>query len=241
MKKLINVALLSMVAFMLFSCEPIEPEYKYEKFFDEIFTVNKHTVTPDFIDTTLMISNMDAYGFKTGDRVHMTVREYFDLSTMKKPVYEIANVTRKIPTFSLSQPGTIDSAEYNANFNKLIRYELADRYLNPVWVWKNRQNVSVSYFGIKEGASFAMVVRGVNKDCIEFDLYAKAQRDNNKTATELLTFDLSNVADFLTDEQKSSVARLDSLRTRIYLNHEDNNGVVKRAEIIGGKLANPIK
>ena len=58
--------------------------------------------------------------------------------------------------------------------------------------------------------------------------------------SKLLTFDLSNVADYLTEEQKSSVAGKDSLRTKIYLKREVE-GAVKEVEIIGGKFANPVK
>ena len=183
---------------------------------------------------------MDSYGYQTGDRVHMTVREYYDASTMKKPVYEIAGVTRKIETLPLSQAGTVDTTEYNAAFYKLEYYEFADRYVNPVWIWNNRQNLNLSYFGTKVGASFAMSVRGVNDDCVELDLMGKTNRNGQEVNSTLLTFDLSNIADFLTAEQKNGIAGKDSLRTRIYLNHEAN-GAVNKVNIIGGKFANPVK
>lgn len=240
MKKLLNVALLSSVVLALFSCDPVEPEYRYEYYFDNIYTVNKHTVSPEFSDSVIRINNMDQYPFQTGDRVHMTLRYYFDISTMKMPLYDIAAVTGLIKTLPLSAPGTVDTAEYNAAFNMLHNYEFSDRYVKPVWIWKNRQNINISYFGIEDGASFAMSVRGVNNDCLELDLYGKAERRNAVTTCKLLTFDLSNAAEFLSEEQKKSVAGLDSLRTRIYLNREVD-GEVKEVEIIGGKFANPVK
>ena len=240
MKKLLNIALLSLVAAVLFSCDPIEPHYKYEYYYDDIYTVNKHTVSPEFSDSVIPISNMDTYGYQTGDRLHMTLRYFFDISTMSRPLCEIAHVTRKIETRPLAQPGSIDTAEYNAVFNKLDYYEFADRYVNPVWIWKNRQNLNIYYYGIEEGAAFAMAVRGVSEDFVEFDLFAKATRSGKLTNSKLLTFDLSNVADFLTEEQKSSVAGMDSLRTKIYLKREVE-GAVKEVNIIGGKFANPVK
>lgn len=240
MKKLLDISLLSSLILVLFSCDPIEPEYRYEHYFDDIYTVNKHTVSPEFSDSVIRISNMDKYPFVTGDRVHMTLRYYFDISTMKMPLWEISHVTRKIETLPLTAPAGIDSAEYDAAFNKLHDYELADRYVKPVWIWKNRQNINISYFGVEEGASFAMAVRGINGDCLELDLYAKAKSNNEHTTTTLLAFDLSKAGDFLSEEQKKSIAGIDSLRTRIYFNRKVD-GEVKRVDIIGGKFANPVK
>ena len=117
---------------------------------------------------------------------------------------------------------------------------MADRYVKPVWIWKNRQNINISYFGVEEGASFAMAVRGINGDCLELDLYAKAKSNNEHTTTTLLAFDLSKAGDFLSEEQKNSIADIDSLRTRIYFNRKVD-GEVKRVDIIGGKFANPVK
>ena len=240
MNRFLNMFLVAVAVLAFSSCGPGELEYTYERYYDNIFTVNKHAVSPEFQDTSFMISNMDAYGFQTGDRVHMTVREYYDASTMKRPVYEIVDVTRKIETFPLSQAGSVDTTEYNAAFYKLEYYEFADRYVNPEWIWKNRQNIHFSYFGLKDGADFAMSVIGVNDDCVEFDLRAKATRNGQEVNSKLLTFDLSNIADFLTAEQKNSIAGKDSLRTRIYLNREEK-GALKRVSIIGGKFANPVK
>ena len=240
MKKLLDISLLSSLILVLFSCDPIEPEYRYEHYFDDIYTVNKHTVSPEFSDSVIRISNMDKYPFVTGDRVHMTLRYYFDLSTMKMPLWEISHVTRKIGTLPLTAPAGIDSAEYDAVFNKLHNYELASKFVKPVWIWKNRQNINISYFGVEEGASFVMAVRGINGDCLELDLYAKAKSNNEHTTTRLLAFDLSKAGDFLSEEQKNSIADIDSLRTRIYFNRKVD-GEVKRVDIIGGKFANPVK
>lgn len=240
MKKLLDISLLSSLILVLFSCDPIEPEYRYEHYFDDIYTVNKHTVSPEFSDSVIRISNMDKYPFVTGDRVHMTLRYYFDISTMKMPLWEISHVTRKIETLPLTAPAGIDSAEYDAVFNKLHNYELASKFVNPVWIWKNRQNINISYFGVEEGASFVMAVRGINGDCLELDLYAKAKSNNEHTTTTLLAFDLSKAGDFLSVEQKNSIADIDSLRTRIYFNRKVD-GEVKRVDIIGGKFANPVK
>lgn len=240
MKKLLKVALLSLAALLLFSCDPIEPEFKVEEFLDNIYTVNKHTVTPEYSDSAIYVANIDKYGLVTGDRVHMTIRSYFDLSTMGRPLYEIVGEPKLIETLPLSQPGSTDTAEYSTPFSGLHDYEFIDRYVRPEWVWKNRQNLNISYFGIEENAAFAMEVRGAGGDCIEFNLYAKAARNGNKTTTRLLTFDLSGVEAFLSDEQKANLAGIDSVRTRIYFKRE-KDGKVDEVDIIGGKIANPVK
>ena len=159
---------------------------------------------------------------------------------MKKPELKVYQIINVIPTLSLVPKEEIDTLVYNTPFNKLHKYEFMDRYAQPVWVWKNRQNINISYFGLRDDASFAMSVTGVNEDCVELELRAKAKRSGNVTASRLLTFDLSNVADYLTEEHKKSIAGIDSLRTRIYFNREEN-GAVKRVDIIGGKIANPVK
>ena len=240
MKNFFNMASALLFSVALFSCEPAEQGYTYDYYLDNIYTVNKHRVIPEFDDTMLMVSNMDQFAFQTGDRVHMTLRNYYDSNTMPKPQLSIYNVVEVIPTLPLVGKESVDTAEYNALFNNLHQYEFLDRYAQPVWVWDNRQNINISFFGVKDDASFVMAVRGVGEDCVELGLYAKARRVGKVTNTRLLSFDLSNVADFLSDEEKAKVAGIDSLKTRIYLKREDE-GKVKEVSILGGKFANPLK
>lgn len=239
MRKLLY-SLAVMTSVLLASCGPAEYGYTFDNYYDDIYTVNKSTVTPEFSDSSAMVSDLLEYGLQTGDRVHMTLRHHYDSETMQRPELTVYRVVKVIPTLHLSPKESIDTTVYSTPFNKLHEYEFLDRYAQPVWVWKNRQNINISYFGLKDGADFAMSVIGVNEDCVELELRAKATRSGNVTTTRLLTFDLSNVADFLTAEQKSQVAGIDTLRTRIYLNREEN-GALKRVNIIGGKFANPVK
>lgn len=240
MKRFLGVAAMLMATFAFFSCDPAESEYKYDFYYDNIYTVNKHKVSPEFTDSMIAISNMDKFGLETGQRAHMVLRYYYDYSTMKAPKWEISSIVDIIPSLPLQVLDSATAAGYNTLFTKLNYYELMDRYLQPVWVWDNRQNINISFLGLKDNAEFAMTVRGVYDDCVELDLLAKAKRSGNVTSSKLLTFDLANVADFLTEEDKESIAGLDSLRTRIYLKREEN-GVVKEINILGGKFQNPIK
>lgn len=240
MKKFFGVAALLMAAFAFFSCEPAESDYKYDFYYDNIYTVNKHKVCPEFTDSLIAISNMDKFGLETGQRAHLVLRYYYDYSTMKTPKWEISSIVDIIPSLPLQSKDSVNAAEYNTLFIKLNYYELMDRYLQPVWVWNNRQNINVSFMGLKDNAEFAMTVRGIYDGCVELDLLAKAKRSGNVTSSKLLTFDLSNVADFLSEEDKRSVAGIDSLKTRIYLKREED-GVAKEINILGGKFPNPVK
>ena len=247
MKRFFGLAALLSVALAFFSCEPAETGYEFEYYYDNIYTVNKHKVRPEFQDSLLTIYNMDKYGLETGHRARMVLKYYFDHSTMAYPKWEIAELIEVIPTLPLQAKDAVNAEEYNTLFTSLNYYELMDRYLQPVWVWNGLQNINIEYKGLKDNAQFAMTVRGIGVDetdeknvGVEFDLYAKAQQSGNVKSSKLLTFDLSNVADFLTDEQKGRIAGIDSLKTRIFLKSEVD-GVAKETNILGGKFANPLK
>ena len=247
MKRFFGLAALLSVALAFFSCEPAETGYEFEYYYDNIYTVNKHKVRPEFQDSLLTIYNMDKYGLETGHRARMVLKYYFDYSTMAYPKWEIAELIEVIPTLPLQAKDAVNAEEYNTLFTSLNYYELMDRYLQPVWVWNGLQNINIEYKGLKDNAQFAMTVRGIGVDetdeknvGVEFDLYAKAQQSGNVKSSKLLTFDLSNVADFLTDEQKGRIAGIDSLKTRIFLKSEVD-GVAKETNILGGKFANPLK
>ena len=240
MKKLFGIAVALMSTIVFFSCEPAEQEFRYDYYFDNIYTVNKQKLRPEFEDSLITITNMEQFGLVTGQRARMVLHYFYDYSTMRYPKCEINDVVEVIPTLSLSVMDSVAVAEYATPFVKLHYYELMDRYCHPVWIWDNKQNLNISFKGIKDNANFAMSVRGVSGDSIEFDLYAKAEKAGNVTSTKLLTFDLSDVDDFLTEEQKKSIAGKDSLWTRIYFKREEDNAV-KEVNILGGKFANPVK
>lgn len=240
MKRFFGIAALLMATLAFFSCDPAESGYKYEYYFDNIYTVNKHKVSPEFEDTLVTVSNIEQYGLETGQRARMVLRFYYDYSTMKTPKWEITELVEVIPTLPLKSKEDVDAAEYSTLITKLPIYDLMDRYLQPVWVWKNCQNINVSFKGLRDNAQFAMAVRGISGDSLELDLLAKAQQAGNVVSSRLLTFDLSNVADFLTEEEKKSIAGKDTLWTRIYFKREDN-GAAREINILGGKLPNPVK
>ena len=244
MKKILGLIFVSMTMFLMASCEPVQWGDKFEYFYDNIYTVNKHAVYPEFSDSFVIVSNMDSTSLKTGDRARMILRYYYDSSSGKKPQYSIYYLGDIIPTRSLDSIAGIDTLEYNSLFKNLEFYDFWDRYANPVWVWNNCQNINVSYYGLKDGAEFAMAVKGVDNEYLELELFAKATRSNNVANTILLTYNLSNADEFLTYAQKKSLEKYDTLKTRIYLDREvkdELNGKIytEKINFIGGKFANP--
>ncbi len=241
MKKYLTVLSMAVSAMFFAACMPAEVGFTEERFVENIFTVNKHTVAPEFADTTYMVSNMDQQNLKTGDRARMVLRYYYDASSGRMPEWSIYQVGEVIPLRDIVAKGEVDADEYQTPFVGLDYYELMDRYYNPVWVWKNRLNMNLVYKGVKENAQFAMAIRGISDGCLELDLYAKAATLGEKKSTTLLTFDLNDAETVATPEMKASARGIDSLKTRIYFKFLDDKGVVKEGDILGGKFANPFK
>lgn len=254
MKKFIAglFALVSLVSVV--SCGSAEGGFTEERFVDNIFTVNKHTVTPEYSDTSYMVTNMDSYALKTGDRARMILRYYYDAYSGKMPEWSIYSIDEVIPTRPLLSADAVDTTAYSTPITALVYYEFMDRFVSPVWIWKNRQNLNVSYNGIKERTEFAMIVRGISEDvdavgnskryCLDLELRAKSHLNTGVKTTQLLTFDLANVGDFLTAEQKRLVAGVDSLHTKIYLKRlerVEDVETVRDIYIMGGSFANPLK
>ena len=101
MKRFFGVAVMLMATVAFFSCDPAESEYKYDIYYENIYTVNKHKVSPEFSDSLIAISNMDKFGLETGQRARMVLHYYYDYSTMKAPKWEISSIVEIIPTLPL--------------------------------------------------------------------------------------------------------------------------------------------
>ena len=241
MKKFVAGLFMTVSLISFASCEMAEQGYTEEIYYDNIFTVNKHTVSPEFKDTSYMMSNMDEHPLQTGDRARMILRYYFDAYSGRMPQWTIHKVVETIPTRDIVAKSEIDSAAFVTPFVGLDYYELMDRYYNPVWVWKNRLNMNIIYKGVADDAEFAMAVRGISDGLVELELYAKAKSVGEVTTTKLLTFDLADVEGLILPEQQALVSDVDSLKTKIYFKLLDDKGVVKEGNIMGGKFRNPFK
>ena len=97
---------------------------------------------------------------------------------------------------------------------------------------EKKQNICIKYQGVEEGAAFALAVRDVKDGYVEFDLYVNAPASDKETAT-LLTFDIADVADYVSDEHKNLLT--DSTKTRIYIKRM-NNGVLVDTPVEGNNI-----
>ena len=77
-----------------------------------------------------------------------------------------------------------------------------------------------------------MAVRGVKDGCVELDLFVDAKESDTETFS-LLTFDISDIEDYLSDEERTSLN--DSIVTKIYLKRM-NNGVFEDWAIPGNDI-----
>jgi hypothetical protein len=81
-----------------------------------------------------------------------------------------------------------------------------------------------------------MTVRGVKDGYIELDLFVDADESEKKTTT-LLTFDISNIKELLTDEERAQLPTAGELKTRIYTKRM-KNGVLEDWAIDGNYIVN---
>ena len=235
MKKLYSlIAVLATVVFMG-SCEPAEIGATQTWYYYGIYTVNKATVAPEFSDTNLFVKNIDDFDLKTGDRLFLTLQCYYNFYSELPPQWSLIEVGRVIPTYPLSSKAEIDTTEYETPFLELCPVNFFEEFTALTWVWKDKQNICLKYKGEKEGARFAMTVRGVDAaGYVVLDLHIDAEESDNITQA-LLTFDISNVRDLLSDEEKALLPEGKEIKTKISVKRTDNN-VLKPLEIDGNKI-----
>ena len=212
------VALMATV--LVWSCGPAEYENSVTYELEALCTVNKSRIEPEFSDSTYLFArNVDEFGLKTGDRAFMSLTCTYNLYSTETPLWTIVDVKR-VPVYPLS--ADIDTAAYVTPVTGLEYLNFFDDFEAKTWIWKGKQNINIKYRGVEEDASFAMTVRGVKDGYVEFDLFVNAKESDTEIAT-LLTFDISNVADFLSDEEKAQLPTdLDEIKTTIYMKRMNN-------------------
>ena len=218
MKRLAGIFSLFAVVSMLWSCGPAEVSQVYDIYMTSLYTVNKHTLTEEFSDTSFFVKNMDDFDLETGDRAIIKLHWHYDLYSNIAPEYKILEVKKKIPTYSLTHKDSIDASLYTTAIPNLRYLDLGSSYQRPLWLWNGCQNLNILYKGEEEGAEFALVPRGFKDGFLEFDLLAKAIDAGKKETERLLTFDISNVVEYLDSADKRLLpSEIDKVRTRIYL------------------------
>lgn len=210
---------------MLVSCEPAEIYKTEEGYVSNIYTVNKATLMPEFEDSLIRLVNDPAdFDLKTGDRAHILLYYYYDAYSGKKPEWKIEQVVEKIPTLSMVARDSIDVDSFDMAFSGLYGYELLGAYTSSQWIWNNCLNVNVTHRGIPEKTQFAMTLNGIVNDTIKLNLLGKTEEKGDTIRTKLLTYDLTNIGDLLTDSEKESLDEYDKLKFRVYLKYEDAKG-----------------
>lgn len=222
MKKFYSIIAAFSAAVLVWSCGPAEVGYTQEFTLQGLYTVNKATVEPEFSDTSFFVRNIEEYDLKTGDRALILLHYYYDAYSGKAAQWNIREILKRIPVYPLSFPAEVDSAAYLTPITGVQPLNFFNSFEALTWIWKGKQNLCVKYKGVEDGASFAMTVRGVNEGFVELELFVDAKESDTETAT-LLTFDIRNIADYLSDEQKSLLpAEIDSLKTKIYTKRMKN-------------------
>ena len=220
MKRLYSIMSAVAAALVMWSCAPAEVSNTVTYDIEALCTVNKSRIEPEFSDSTYMFAkNVDEFELETGDRAFMRLTCTYNLYSETQPLWTILDVKKKIPVYPLS--AEIDTAAYATPIVALKPVDFFNEFTALTWVWREKQNISIVYKGVEAGASFAMTVRGVNDGYVELDLFVDAD-EREKETTTLLTFDISNIKEFLTDEQKAQLPA-GELKTRIYTKRMKND------------------
>ena len=221
MKKLYSMIAVLVAVVLVWSCGPAEFENSVTYELEALCTVNKSRIEPEFSDSTyLFAKNVDQFGLETGDRAFLKLTCTYNLYSEATPMWTIVDVKKKIPVYPLS--ANIDTASYKTPVIALDPVDFFNEFTALTWVWNKKQNISIVYKGVEEDASYAMTVRGVRDGYVELDLFVNAKEGTADVKT-LLTFDISNIADFLRDSEKASLpSNLDEIKTIIYMKRMNN-------------------
>lgn len=225
--------------FTITSCELFGPATNTtEGYIEGIYTIKAKTVIPELSDTFYYISNFDDYDLKQGERAFMRVTYNFD--TYYGPhtaTWKIDEVISRIKTEELTAPADIDQEKMSSHINGvnfLFAYE-------PVWIWDNKQNINVVYYTKKNVGEFKMSPIGIINDTLHLRLWSNIEKGELGAST-LCTFDLSNIDELLSEADRETLSKLDTLHTRIttlYLGARDD--APRLETITGGKCVNPFR
>ena len=221
MKKLYSAIVAFSAALIMWACGPAEFENSVTYELEALCTVNKARIEPEFSDSTYMFArNVSQFGLETGDRAFMKLTCTYNLYSQETPLWTILEVKRRVPVHPLS--ADVDTASYTTPVVALDPIDFFNEFTALTWVWNKKQNISIVYKGVEDGASYAMTVRGMKDGYVEFDLFVNA-REGGANVKTLLTFDIANVADFLSDEEKALLpSDLDGVKTKIYMKRMNN-------------------
>lgn len=208
---------------VLWACGPAEVEEYVNYELETLCTVNKSRIEPEFSDSTFMFArNVDEFGLETGDRAFVKMTCTHNIYSEVAPLWTIVDV-KKVPVYPLSSLDEVDAAAYSTPITDLQSLDFFGNFKAFTWVWRDKQNINIKYKGLEEGASFALAVRGVKNGYVELELFVEAGESDDVTST-LLTFDISNIKDFLSDDEKALLT--DGIKTKIFTKRMKNDVLV---------------
>ena len=240
--KFISGAVLGVL--MLFvACDPAENSYTADTYTVDVYTVGSYnTLTPEFEDTLLTVSNFSSFDLTPGERVCLYMHQHFDAYDSRANKLEIVQIVERIPTLYLTPREEVDASEYNMPLGTTPYW-----YKPNVWMWNDILNVSTRFYAKKEATEFAMSVRAVRNDTIQLNLSAKTTAPSDTLAARLLSYDLDNIATFLTDDEKASLKGYEKLKFRIFMkeNVKTSTGKDSIAEcawnVTNAEFVNPVR
>ena len=226
--------------FSIVSCELFGPATNTtEGYIEGIFTIKAKTAVPELTDTFYYLSNFDNFDLKQGDRGFMRIKYHFDtFYGASTATWELDKVISEIPTNAMTAPTDIDSAKMSSHINGV---DFIYGFYEPVWIWDNKQNINVVYYTSGKLGEFQMSPTGVINDTLHLRLWSNI--DSGKIgAASLVTFDLLQAKELLSEEELNALSKLDTLHTRIttlYLGQKDD--APRLETITGGKCVNPFR
>lgn len=225
------------VALLLVACDPVENSYTSDTYMIDIYTVNNNYLIPEFDDTLLAVTNFSDFDLNNGERACVNLHYHYDAFNSKNCEFRIINVVEKISDMPLAQREGVDIAGYDLPLTVFPYW-----YQPSVWLWDNRLNVNAKFAAKPDATDFVMSLRAVQSDTLLFNLFAKTTMPSDTLHTKLLSYDLNNVDDLFTDEEKEGLKGYEKLKFRIFMkNIIGKDSVVERVfDVQKGEFVNPL-
>lgn len=246
--KEIFYALAAVVLFV--ACEPVENSYVVDGNILDIYTVNSGmTITQEFDDSLLSVGNIGNFDLQAGDRVCLYLYYHYDLYNIKNNRFGIVDVVDKIPTLSIAERESVDTAGYDMllGSTNYLMYNVGNKsYFLPkaynIWIWDNRLNVIASFPSKPQNTDFVMSLRSVKNDTVNFNLLGKTTAPLDTVCTKLLSYDLKNFKTLLTDDEKAQLRTHEKLKFQIYMkNKNSKDSLIEQCwGVMHGEFVNPL-
>lgn len=227
------------------SCDPVQPSYVISSYSSNIYTITEDLkLAPEFEDTLYRVNNIsefDKFGLEPGDRAHLILHYYFDAYSAKGAELNVYSTLEEIATLPIVPRDSVDAGDYGLPLG-IYPYELLYANTYPTWIWDNRLNINVSFAAKPAGTDFVMALRGVEKDTVRLDILAKTTLPSDTVNSKLLSYDIKNITEMFTDEERSALREYEKLTFKIYRKNKKVTGELYDVAcgIYAGEYVNPL-